>query len=107
MLRFANKFRINKDEYLSKHTGALQDGTIVLLAHAVAHVEHPSYSLIAYILIDGNTCYESSLFPKLARLNEIFVYTDIIATVLVGNTQHKLLCWVIFQYNASWVSSLI
>ena len=43
-----------------KNTGALEDGAIVLLAHAVAHVEHHTYTLIDYIIIYGNTRYESS-----------------------------------------------
>ena len=91
MLGFANKIRTNKDEYLLKNIGALTDGTIVLLAHAVANVVHPYYTLIYYILIDGNTRYKSSLVTKLARLNEICVYTDIIDTVLVSNTQAYML----------------
>ena len=65
-------------------------------AEALTHVGHPNYTLIDYILIDGTTCYESSLPPNLAQLNEIFLYTDIIATVLVYNTQaHMLGCFLI------------
>ena len=67
---------------------------------ALAHVEHLNYTVIDYILIDGNTRYESSLPPKLARLNIIFVYTDIIDTVLVGNTQAPMLGY--FPIQRKW-----
>ena len=62
-----------------------------VIASALEHVESPNYTKIDYILIDKNTRYESSLPPKLGRLNKLFVYTDIIDTVLVGNTQAHML----------------
>ena len=53
----------------------------------IAIVEGPAYMLVDYILIDGPTVYEASLPPKVTRLNQIFVYSDIINDVLIGNTQ--------------------
>ena len=100
LLGFANIIRTNKDEYLSINTGALEDGTIFLLAHAVANVDHPSYNLVDYILIDENTRYESSLQLKLVRLNEIIVYTNIIDTVMVGNTQAPIFGY--FPIQSKW-----
>ena len=91
VLGFAYKIRTNKDEYLLKNTITEENGSTTVYSEAVALVEHPNYTLIDNILIDGNTRYQSSLPPKLARLNGIFVYIDIIDTVLVGNTQAPML----------------
>ena len=38
--------------------------------------------------------------PKLARLKEIFVYSDIIDTVLIGNTQAPMLKY--FPIQTKW-----
>ena len=38
--------------------------------------------------------------PKLARLKEIFVYSDIIDTVFVGNTQASMLGY--FPIQTKW-----
>ena len=91
LLGYANQIRTNIDEYLLKHTIDGDRQGPYVIASALEHVESPNYNEIDYILLNGNTRYESSLPPKPGRLNERFVYTDIIDTVLVGNTQAHML----------------
>ena len=92
--------RTNKDEHLLKNTIEGDGQGPYVIASALEHVESPNYTEIDYILIDGNTRYESSLPPKPGRLNKIFVYTDIIDTVLVGNTQASMLGY--FPIQSKW-----
>lgn len=100
MLGFANNIRTNKDEYLLKHTMTSSTGEPLIFAEHQAHVDDPKYTLIDYIFIDANTRFESGLPPKLGRLNEIYVYTDIIDTVLVGNTQAPMLGY--YPIQSKW-----
>ena len=100
LLGYANQIRTNKDEHLLKNTIEGEGRGTYVIASAYEQVESPNYTEIDYILIDGNTRYESSLPPKPGRLNEIVVYTDIIDTVLVGNTQAPMLRY--FPIQSKW-----
>ena len=100
LLGYANQIRTNKDEYLLENTIEDDGGGPYVIASALEHVESPNYTEIDYILINGSTHYESSLPPKHRRLNKICVYTDIIDTVLVGNTQPPMLGY--FPIQRKW-----
>ena len=77
--------------------------TLLPTAEDREEVESPGYTLVDYILIDGPGIFEASLPPKISRLNEIYVYTDIIDIVLVGNTQAPLLGY--FPVQSKWGST--
>ena len=90
LLGFGNDIRTNRDD-LSSATTDLK---------LREYYNSPGFTLVDYILIDKNKAFESDLPPKIARLNEIYVYTDIIDTVLVGNTQVPLLGY--FPIQTKW-----
>ena len=92
MLGFTHDLKTNKDDWYNRN----EDAT----AEQIATVESPAYTLVDYIVIDGPTVYEASLPPKVTRLNEIFVYTDIIHNVLIGNTQAP--CLGYFPIQSKW-----
>ena len=97
MLGFTNEIKTNKDTYILKNTITNNDGTTFDSSDIRAHVENPNYTLNDYIIIYFNARYKSSMPPKLARLKEIFVYSDIIDTVLVGTTQAFMLGYFVIQ----------
>ena len=94
MLGFSNDIKTNKDNWYIRNENATEAQR--------ALVESPAYTLVDYIVIDGPAVYEASLPPKVTRLNEIFVYTDIIDTVLIGNTQAP--CLGYFPIQSKWGS---
>ena len=100
MLGYTNEIKTNKDIYILKNTITNNDETTFVSPDIRAHVENPNYTLIDYIIIYPNARYESSMPPKLARLKEIFIYSDIIDTVLVGNTQASMLGY--FPIQTKW-----
>ena len=103
MLGFANLIITNKKDIGERELCVLDSGAIgcvPLTAEEHDYLDSSEFTLIDYILVDsenenivneagGNL--EASLPPKLGRLNEIFVYTDIVDTVLVGNSQVPML----------------
>ena len=92
MLGYGNDSKTNKDNFYKQNpTPEAEDRE---------EVESPGYTLIDYILIDGPGIFEASLPPKMSRLNEIYVYTDIIENVFVGNTQAPLLGY--FPVQSKW-----
>ena len=94
MLGFTNDIKTNRDNWHATHEDATDE--------EIAVVDSPSYTLVDYILIDGPTVFEASLPPKINRINEIYVYTDIVDTVLVGNTQAPMLGY--FPIQSKWGS---
>ena len=64
LLGYANQIRTNNDEYLLKHTIEGDGWGPYVIASALEHVEFSNYTEIDYILINGNTRYESSSPPK-------------------------------------------
>ena len=97
MLVFTNEIKTNKETYILQNTITNNDGTTFVPPDIRWHVENPNFTLIDYIIIYPNVRYESSMPPKLARLKEIFVYSDIIDTVFVGNTRSNV---GIFSYTS-------
>jgi hypothetical protein len=92
MLGYENDIKTNRDNFYEQNPNPETEER--------EHVESPSYTLIDYILVDGPGIFDASLPPKLSRINEIFVYTDIIDTVLVGNTQAPMLGY--FPVQSKW-----
>jgi hypothetical protein len=89
MLGFANDVKTNRDNWYQKNPNATNK--------EIELVESPAYTLVDYILIDGPTVFEASLPPKLTRIDQIYVYTDIIQNVLIGNTQAPCLGYLPVQ----------
>ena len=95
MLGYANDTKTNKDNFYEQHPTPT--------AEEREEVESAGYTLVDYMLIDGPGIFEASLPPKVSRINEIYVYTDISDMVLVGNTQAPLIGY--FPVQSKWGST--
>ena len=61
LLKYANQIKTNKYEYLLKNTIDGNKHVLYVLVSLQKHVDDLNYTEIDYILINGNTRYESSL----------------------------------------------
>ena len=100
MLGFANQIITNKQEMEQRQNCENENGQlecIPLSKEELVYLESPEFTLIDFIIIDRENVFDAKLPPKLGRLNEIFVYTDVIDTVLVGNSQVPMLGYFFIQ----------
>ena len=103
MLGFANQITTNKQEMEERENCILDSENIQcvpLTEEEQLYVESPGFVVVDYIIIEREGTVEANLPPILGRINEIFVYTDIIDTVLVGNSQVPMLGY--FPVQSKW-----
>ena len=103
MLGFANQITTNKQEMEERENCYNEQGQfscIPLTEYQEVYLHSPGFTLVDYIIIERDATVEANLPPILGRINEIFVYTDIIETVLVGNSQVPMLGY--FPIQSKW-----
>ena len=103
MIGFANQIITNKQEMEERENCYNEIGEcncVLLTDEEQFYLESPGFTVVDYIIINRDATVEANLPPILGRINEIFVYTDIIDTVLVGNSQVPMLGY--FPVQSKW-----
>ena len=103
MFGFGNQIITNKNEMEERENCYDDNGELTCIPLTDDELEYlvsPSFSLVYYIIIDRASSIEANSPPTLGRINEIFVFTDIIDTVLVGNFQVFMLGY--FPVQSKW-----
>ena len=103
MLGFANQIITNKQKMKERENCILDEtnkGCVPLTDEEQLYLESPGFTVVDYIIITRDATVEANLPTILGRINEIFVYTDIIDTVLIKNSQVPMLGY--FPVQSKW-----
>ena len=103
MLGFATQITTNKQEMEERENCYNEAGKFTCVAltdEEEVYLSSPGFTSVDYIIIESDGTVEANLPTILKWINEIFVYTDIIDTVVVGNSQVPMLRY--FPVQSKW-----